>query len=361
MARTAALDNLAPRHERAVERAETRALICRAGAQTMVLLSNNGVLPLAPGLRLALIGPNALYGADHGRRLRPAQCSPAVSPWEGLANALGEDALSFAKGCDNHRFRPALPGPFRVEWYASPDLSGPLVHVSEIEEFGDLSDGRVGWGPDDPDSPYSLRITGRFTPELSGLHEVGVHAAGRARVKIDGVEVVEAWESWTLGTTFFEQGCEERLGQIMLEAGRPVKVSVEFRSARQRGLGLQGFHAGIGRPAGEAEILEAAASPPTRTWRCCSLVAPPSGTARALTCPICGCPARRMSWSGAWRRSPNARWSSYRPAGRWRWTGLAMSMRSSKLGIPARRRAMRSQTCSPAAPSRAGGSRNPSP
>jgi beta-glucosidase len=257
MQRTGALDNLAPRVERAIDRSETRALIRRAGAAGMVLLSNKGVLPLAPGQRLALIGPNARVARTMGGGSAQLNAHHAVSPWDGLAAALGEAQLSFARGCDNHRFRPPVAGPFVVEWFASPDLSGPVVHRSTLAEsatflMGELADGLI-----DPNSAYSLRVTGRFVPERTGPHDVGVHAAGRARVKIAGAEIVEAWDSWTLGTTFFEQGCEERLGTVMLEAGRAVEVVVEFRSARQHGLGLQGFHAGIGWPAGEAELAEA--------------------------------------------------------------------------------------------------------
>ena len=59
--RAGGFDEPAIAPERAEDRPEVRALIRRAGAEGMVLLKNDGVLPLAPraGQTLALIGPNA--------------------------------------------------------------------------------------------------------------------------------------------------------------------------------------------------------------------------------------------------------------------------------------------------------------
>ena len=95
-----------------------------------MLLKNDGILPLDRDRgRIAVIGPNAKVAQIMGGG--SAQLNPhyRVSPWDGLAAALGEDRLSFAQGCTNHRFEPLLTGDFTVEFFDSPDLSGPVAHT----------------------------------------------------------------------------------------------------------------------------------------------------------------------------------------------------------------------------------------
>src|SRR5690606_16284317 len=105
--------------ERAEDRPEHRALIRRAGADAAVLLKNDGVLPLASKGRIALIGPNAKTARIMGGGSAQLNAHYRVSPWEGLAAALGEERLAYAEGCTNHRFEPVIRGPFEVEFFAN--------------------------------------------------------------------------------------------------------------------------------------------------------------------------------------------------------------------------------------------------
>ncbi len=254
MERTGALDNIAPRVETAVDRPATRALIRQAGAAGIVLLKNAGALPLSGTPRIALIGPNARVARSMGGGSAQLSAHRNVSPWDGLSEAIGADHLTFALGCTNEKFRPLLDGPFTVDWFANPDFSGTPAHTTTMDRasaflFGELADGHI-----DATQPYSLRLTGSFTPPATGRYEAGLFAAGRARMKIAGTQIVEAWDSWTQGHTFFEQGCDERIGHIDLTLGVPVDVVIEFRSSPSLTLGLQAFRAGLGLPTGQAEM-----------------------------------------------------------------------------------------------------------
>ncbi|QYZ68717.1 beta-glucosidase [Neotabrizicola shimadae] len=257
MERSGALHDQTPHLETADDRPETRALIRRAGAEGAVLLKNDGLLPLARTGTLAVIGPNARVAQIMGGGSSQLNPHYRVTPWQGLAAALGEDALTFAPGCTNHRWEPLLTGPFTVSFHRGRNLQGPVVHTETMTNLESFWIPPVAGGAVDA-ADWSARITGHFTPEASGLHRVGVIAAGHARVKIDGKIIANAWEGWTKGRTYFEEGNDEVVGEVTLTAGQPCQVEVEFCVKPAENLAFSALRVGIGRPMGETEIAEAA-------------------------------------------------------------------------------------------------------
>jgi beta-glucosidase len=255
MARVGSLDDHRSHEERAEDLPEVRALIRRAGAAGTVLLRNDGVLPLAQGQRVAVIGPNAAQARIMGGG--SAQLNPhyAVSPLEGL-RARGD--VVHVQGCTNHRWEPLVRGTFTVEWFEGSDCAGTPVHVGEMDTLEafwlpPLAGGKVT-GLD-----FSVRITGGFVPETGGVHRVGLTATGPSRVMVDGRTVADA-RDWRRGRTFFEEGCDEVVGEVTLQAGQRHAVTVEFAARRGANLQVAGLRVGIGRPMGDAEIAAAAAA-----------------------------------------------------------------------------------------------------
>ena len=259
MERVGSLDDHRPHEERADDRPEHRALIRRAGAAATVMLKNDGVLPLATSGKIAVIGPNAKTAQIMGGGSAQLNAHYRISPWQGLVSALGEDRLSFAAGCTNHRFEPILRGALTVEYFANQTLSGEPVHVGSMDEAQAFWIGQVAEGKVDP-LHFSARIHGTFTPEASGPHRVGIYSAGFAKVYVDGKLVADAWTNWTKGRTFFEEGCDEVVGTVHLEEDHAYDVVIEFATKDFATLGLAAFACGIGRPLGDEAIAEAVAA-----------------------------------------------------------------------------------------------------
>ncbi|MCB1388303.1 MAG: glycoside hydrolase family 3 C-terminal domain-containing protein [Rhodobacteraceae bacterium] len=258
MQRTGALSDTRPHEERAVDRPGHRALIRRAGAEAAVLLKNEGLLPLAtPGGKIAVIGPNAKVAQIMGGG--SAQLNPhyRVSPWDGLKARLGEEALAFAPGCTNHRWEPLWTGNLSVAFFDNLDLAGDPVHCEPMARAEAFWIPPLAGGKVDP-RHCSARVSGTFTATAAGTHRFGIAATGPARILVDGKPVADAFTRWTKGRTFFEEGCDEVVGELTLAAGQVCEVTVEVVARAEAVLTYVAFRAGIGVPMGDAEIAGAA-------------------------------------------------------------------------------------------------------
>ena len=257
MQRTGALHDHRPAHEVADNRPEHRALIRRAGAEGAVLLKNNGLLPLPKAGTLAVIGPNAKVAQIMGGG--SAQLNPhyAVSPWEGLIAKLGQAALTHAPGCTNALFEPLMMGPVEVDYFNGGTLSGPVAGRQTLDTGTIFWLPPIGDGSVDP-ANFSARMRAKYTATAAGVHRVGMAVAGYAKVYVDGKLIVNAWDGWKKGHTFFEEGCDEVVGEVTLHAGQTIEITVDYCSRPADNLIFSAFRLGVGRPMGDAEIAEAA-------------------------------------------------------------------------------------------------------
>lgn len=255
MERTGVLDSTEERGEIAQDLPETRALIRKAAAAGTVLLSNDGILPLAaPKGSIAVLGPNAKEARIMGGG--SAQLNPhyTVSPYEGLA-ARGLD-LDYAQGVDNHRFEPLLKGDYTLEFFDNNTHEGPAVHTEAVEKLEFFWVPPFAGGKVDP-RVFSARLTGTYTATASGLHHIGIICAGLTKLYVDDVLVVDAWTNWKKGQTFFEEGCDEVIGNIDLEEGKTYNIRAEFVSKPSDNLTHSALQIGLARPLGDADIAEA--------------------------------------------------------------------------------------------------------
>lgn len=242
--------------EQAIDKPEHRALIRRAGAEAIVLLKNDGILPLdLSGRTIAAIGPNAEAAQIMGGG--SAQLNPhyAISPADGLRTLTSENQLRTAAGVTANRLMPLISGPFEVDVYGRPDLSGPVVEhqshpLGEVMWFNAVAPGVT-------DADFSLRATTRFTPSETGEHVFGLVSVGPSRLLVDGRTVVDLRDDWAPGDNYFECGNREARGTVVLEAGHTVDVVVEYRFVQATALNFKAIRVGVAVPLGDKAFAEA--------------------------------------------------------------------------------------------------------
>ncbi|WP_036839292.1 beta-glucosidase family protein [Pleomorphomonas oryzae] len=242
--------------EQAIDKPAHRALIRRTGAEAIVLLKNDGILPLdLTGRTIAAIGPNAEAAQIMGGG--SAQLNPhyAVSPVDGLRALTSENQLRVATGVTANRLMPLISGPFEVDVYGRSDFSGPVIEhqshpLGEVMWFNAVAPGVA-------DADFSLRATTRFTPSETADHVFGLVSIGPSRLLVDGRTVVDIRETWAPGDNYFECGNREARGTIALEAGRTVDVVVEYRFVQAIALNLKAIRVGVAVPLSDKAFAEA--------------------------------------------------------------------------------------------------------
>ncbi|MGH9249100.1 MAG: beta-glucosidase H [Acidimicrobiales bacterium] len=250
--RIGALEDIGPGpslDERGVDRPEDRELARRAATESMVLLANDGLLPLDRSAlsTVAVIGPNADRARIMGGGSASLRPHYLVTPLEALRTALGDGVrVVHERGCDNRRSTPTLGGRsteapggavgFDLEYFADGDLGGDVVHRSHtpaLELFA-----LEPPAPDLPRSGWSLRAVTRFTPTDSGTHVFTLIQAGRARLTVADRVVIDGFaDRPPAGEAFYGMGSAAVEAPIELVAGVPVDVIVEFSALAQGGQG----------------------------------------------------------------------------------------------------------------------------
>lgn len=260
IARVGGFESPAIPDERADDRPAHRALIRRAGAEGTVLLKNSGVLPLDPQRpqTIAIIGPNARTAQIMGGGSAQVNAHYRIAPYDGVAAQVGPAAtLRYAPGCTNHKLLPLLGRPMRVRYFNSPDLAGPAVAEAEAPES------ELMWLHDVPAgvdrAGFSARLSARFTPEADGEQLFSLVSAGKSRLYLDGDLLIDNWDGWRPGDSYFGGGSLEVIAPAQLAAGRSYELAVEYTCPTEGRLGIRAVRLGALRPLGDAAIVEAAA------------------------------------------------------------------------------------------------------
>ena len=219
--------------EKELDSAEHRALARKLAGESMVLLKNDGVLPLKAGVKkIAVVGPLAdqtrvLLGNYNGNPTH------TVSLLEGLKAEYPSAQIKFVPGT---RFLRDDGEPVPAAWLTTPDgkpglkaeysqgiavMAGgppPTPLTSRVEPTLDLSDEKL---PAEAKGKGGLSVvwTGFVTPAETGDFGLGIVSSGFASVMVDGKQLAQA---------FSMSGTASKLGRVHLEKGKKVAISVMY-------------------------------------------------------------------------------------------------------------------------------------
>jgi beta-glucosidase len=233
--------NQSPEHDR---------LARRAAQASIVMLKNDGVLPLSRNLKtIAIIGPTAddvmtLLGNYYGTPAKP------VTTLAGIREAVGSRTkVIYARGADlvpgrnDPRAISAIdaaylrPSPvstergLKGEYFRGKELAGtPLMTrvdprvdfrwdrgapTSDMVARGELpADGALG------DDEYSIRWTGQLVPPASGRYQLSVTGDDAFRLTLDGKTIIDEWTNTSRARA--------TTAAVDLEAGRAYDVRLEY-------------------------------------------------------------------------------------------------------------------------------------
>ncbi len=212
-----------------------RELALQAARESIVLLKNDGLLPLSKEIgRLAVIGPNAddlmvLLGNYNGT---PAN---AVTPLEGIRRAVSPKTVVYtARGCPiadgmpnlsvipSEFLRPAVAdGPqhgLTGEYFAADQIEGAPA-FTRLDPCVDFIWKNTTPPGGERGDRFAVRWTGFLVPPTSGVYRLGVNAHTHCKFYLDGELLVE------------RRGIHHAMRQtkeVRLEAGRLYRIQLDY-------------------------------------------------------------------------------------------------------------------------------------
>ena len=214
-----------------------RAMARKLANESMVLLKNDGTLPLKSGItKFAVVGPLA----DQTRVLLGNYTgipTHRVSVLEGLKGEFQNAKITFVPGTQFLRNegnpvpsnllttddgKPGLMAQY-TSWHGAELAPGakPAPLTNRIEPNIDLSESNL---PAEVAEGKSLGVqwTGFLTPPDSGDYLIGMRADGFAKVTVDGK---------TIAQEFRTRGVESKVGRVHLKKGQKVALTVNYGNA----------------------------------------------------------------------------------------------------------------------------------
>jgi beta-glucosidase len=213
-----------------------RALARAASTGSIVLLQNEGILPIdvAATTRIAVLGPNADRAEIMGGGSASVRPAYRVTPLDALRERFGTASIVHEPGVGIDRSVPVLRGACHIDYFAGEDWAGDVLR-SEDRATAEIF--YLGAPPDVPE-PFSFRATLTYTPDTSGPHVFALVQAGRARVSVAGDVVLDGIADPLRrdANSYFGSGSVEREVEVPLTAGTAVEIVVDYTSGGTGGV-----------------------------------------------------------------------------------------------------------------------------
>ncbi len=216
--------------EKGEDKPEHRAIIREAGREAIVLLKNNGILPLTNATKtIAMIGPYARTAQILGGGSSSVTPHYTISPFDGVNHPEGKDVLVEATpGTFIHKTLPA-PAPetlstadgrigLNLSIFNGTEFSGPAVYTEVTTQV------QHGWFdqsvPNADQESFSVRMEGLLTPKESGTHSLALSGVGWSKLYLDDKLVIDHSSDSDMG--------KQLTAELELTGGKAYAIKVEY-------------------------------------------------------------------------------------------------------------------------------------
>ena len=216
-----------------------RKLLKDAAQEGMVLLKNDGILPLKKDIKsIGIIGPNAEKAQIIGggsATLVPYYESHPVSSFQN--NFSEKTIIKSAKGCHTYRYLPEIDksltkeNGFLVEYFNVTDnsndfISSKVLRGSKFWIFEGFAKDIIGT-EDRPDIFVKFSCT--YVPDISGEHAFEIFAIGKSKLLINNEEIIDNWTDPLPGDAFFAHGSSPKRGASYLEKDKSYQIEIQYK------------------------------------------------------------------------------------------------------------------------------------
>ena len=209
-------------------------LATQAARESMVLLENNGILPLSKGLKhIAVVGPNAddveLLNGNYGGTPTKEHQHALL---EGIRNAVPAANVFYKKACELadgestiHHLQDFNDGKgVLVEFFNNKELSGAPAVTGYYNELNFSTFGAWGFAQGVSKDSLSVRVSGRYKASFSGDMKYTLTTDNGYTIKVNG-EVVEVAQGGRRGG--FRRRVEYK--SFPVQEGQTYDVVIEYR------------------------------------------------------------------------------------------------------------------------------------
>ncbi|MET3928841.1 beta-glucosidase [Lysobacter sp. OAE881] len=238
---------------------EHDALSRKVAQESIVLLKNDGVLPLSREVkRIAVVGPTAddtmaLLGNYYGTPKAPVTILQGIREAAPNATIVHARGVDLVEGRDDPAANPLIEPQYlrpeagsterglRGEYFRNRELKGKptLVRVDPQIGFrwdrGSPTDnlmarGEAQGGQDVPADDFSIRWSGQLLPPVSGTYQLEAAGNDGVRLYIDDKLVIDHWQN--------TDRLHAEHADVQLEAGRAYAIRLEYYE-RERDAGVR--------------------------------------------------------------------------------------------------------------------------
>ncbi|MDA9610808.1 glycoside hydrolase family 3 protein [Gammaproteobacteria bacterium] len=216
-----------------------RKLLKDAAQEGMVLLKNDGILPLKKNIKsIGIIGPNAEKAQIIGggsATLVPYHESHPVSSFQN--NFSEKTIVKSAKGCHTYRYLPEInksltkENGFLVEYFNVTDnkndfISSKVLRGSKFWIFEGFAKDIIGT---EDRTDIFVKFSCTYVPDISGEHAFEIFAIGKSKLMINNEEIIDNWTDPLPGDAFFAHGSSSKRGASHLEKDKSYQIEIQYK------------------------------------------------------------------------------------------------------------------------------------